>query len=72
MYIAYICDKCNTVFIMPTEHLNKRELEGRYLACPYGHKDLKVLDKYDTPLECMQHDKYKKVSGTVKQIGWSK
>lgn len=71
MYITYRCTICSTEFIMPTAHLNKAELEGRYLACPYGHKEIAVAGRYDSLKQCMGHDKYSKGQGVIKQTGWS-
>ena len=70
MYITYRCSICGTEFIMPTAHLNKAEIEGRYLACPYGHRDIVVAGRYDDLKDCMQHDYYRKENRAIKQKGW--
>lgn len=70
MYIAYYCKRCGTEFIIPTEHVKRMEEEGRYIACPFGHKDLAKLDKYDSILECMKHDSHTRENRRIKQRGW--
>lgn len=69
MYISYRCNICGTEFIMPTEALTYAELEGRYLACPYGHKHIVIIDRYGDLKECMEKaNTYKKVQGRVRQV----
>lgn len=54
MYIAYKCKVCNTFFIIPTEDVERMELARKYIACNFGHKNIKKIKKYDDLLECMQ------------------
>lgn len=71
MYQMFKCKKCGTEMIIPTYQLNAMEDTGRYIACPFGHQHLEIIDRYDSLKECMQHDSYKKEGGKVKQRGWS-
>ena len=68
MYISYECNKCKTVFIMPTYDIERMERGGRYMTCPFGHRHIELLDKYDNLLECMNHRAYKRINGRIKQI----
>ena len=54
MYIAYNCKNCKTIFIIPTEDLHRMEKGNRVLACPFGHRDIEVVDKYGDLIECMK------------------
>ena len=54
MYVAYKCLVCKTEFIIPSEHVIRMELAGKYIACNFGHKNIKKIDKYADLKECMQ------------------
>lgn len=54
MYIAYKCKVCNTFFIIPVEDVERMKAQGKYIACNYGHKNIKEIDKYADLKECMQ------------------
>lgn len=68
MYIGYECQVCGAEFVMLTDQLKQREIEGRYIACPFGHKNIDVLGRYDDIKECMDNRKYKRVGGRIKQM----
>lgn len=69
MYVSYRCKRCNAEFIIPTEHLKISEIHGRYLACPFGHKDIEVVDRYGDLKQCMEEQHiYKREHGCIKQI----
>lgn len=68
MYMAYKCLKCGTVFMIPTEDIRRMEILGRYIACPFGHKSIKKLDKYDDLKECMDNHVYVRDKRRMRQI----
>lgn len=54
-YIAYYCTKCKTEFILLTDQVKEMEGKGKYISCPFGHRDcLQKLDKYDGLKECFK------------------
>lgn len=60
---------CGTEFIMPTETLSIAEKEGRYMACPLGHKHIVIAGRFDDLKECMEKQNiYKRESGRMRQI----
>lgn len=67
-YIVYECCICKLVFIIPTEHLRIAEGKDRYLACNFGHRQIKILNEYDSIKECMKHSSYKRDHRAIKQI----
>lgn len=68
MYIAYRCLKCGTVFIIPTEYVERMEKQKRYIACNFGHKEIEELDKYDSIKECMDNSVYVREGRRMRQI----
>lgn len=68
MYKAYRCKKCRTVFIIPADDINRIERQGRYIACPFGHKEIAEEDKYDSLRECMDNHVYVREKGRMRQI----
>lgn len=68
MYMAYQCRQCGTVFIIPTEYIERMEKQKRYIACNFGHRNIEKLDKYDNLKECMQERSYKRENRRIKQI----
>ena len=67
-YIVYECKICGLIFAIPLEHLRATENKDRYLACNFGHKQIKKLDEYDGIKECMDNSVYKRVHGAIRQI----
>lgn len=67
-YVVYECMICKLVFAIPLEHLRIAEDKGRYLACNFGHKQIKILNEYDSLKECMSNHVYKRDKGVIKQI----
>lgn len=68
MYIAYRCKQCESVFIIPIEDIEKMEKQKRYLSCPFGHKKIGKLDKYDSLKECMDNHVYVREGRRMRQI----
>lgn len=69
MYIAYRCKRCGVVFIIPTEDVKRMEKQKRYITCPFGHKEISILNKYDDLIKCMEDQHiYKRERGAIKQI----
>lgn len=68
MYVAYRCKRCKVVFVIPTEYIRVMENQGRYIACPFGHKVIEKEKKYDSLRECMDHGAWKRKKGSMKQI----
>lgn len=53
MYVAYYCSKCRTEFVLLVEQVKEMEDKGRYVACPFGHKNsLLKLNKHDGLRDC--------------------
>ena len=71
MYITYECLDCKCIFIIPTACKERMEAKGKYIACNFGHRRVRVLDRYGNIKEAMSHDCYNKVKGRVVQRGWS-
>ena len=53
IYIAYSCNKCGLVFIITNIDNYIGQETNKYLACPYGHRNIKKLDAYEGMNECM-------------------
>lgn len=54
---------------MPTETLCLAEKEGRYIACPLGHKHVVIAGRFDDLKECMEAaNTYERRKGTIRQI----
>lgn len=68
MYKAYECNKCGIVFIIPIEYINMIEIQGRYISCPAGHKNIDEIGKYDGIKECMDNHVYVRKGRRIKQI----
>lgn len=68
MYKAYRCKKCGVVFAIPTEDIRRMEKQGRYMACPFGHKKIIELDRYDSLKECMDNHVYVREKRRMRQI----
>ncbi|WFA10351.1 hypothetical protein [Tissierella sp. Yu-01] len=68
MYKAYRCNKCRVVFAIPTEDIRRMEKQGRYIACPFGHKEISEPDKYDSLKECMDNSVYVREGRRMRQI----
>ncbi|KAF5030625.1 hypothetical protein DSECCO2_636230 [anaerobic digester metagenome] len=58
-YIAYQCEECGAIFIMPRECVTHDE---NYLTCPkHGrHHRIKVVGAHDDLSKCMEHARYKR------------
>lgn len=72
MYITYECKSCGNIFTMPTECVQWGEKNNKYIACPYGHRNIKEIDKYADAERCMNRDSYKRDKGAVKQVRWDR
>lgn len=54
---------------MPTETLCLAEKEGRYIACPLGHKHVVIAGRFDDLKECMEAaNTYERRKGSIRQI----
>lgn len=67
-YIAYECKVCGLIFAIPIEMLNLKQNKNRYLACNYGHKNIKELNEYDSIKECMDNHVYVREGRRMRQI----
>ena len=68
-YIAFQCEECGTVFIMPKEDVDHNT---NYLTCPkHGrHHQIKVINAHDDLCHCMEHARYKRNQhGAIEQDG---
>jgi len=73
MYVAYRCNICGAEFIMLTEQLKEAEIAGRYIACPFGHRSINQIGRYDDLRQCMETtDTYTRDHGAVHQTRWEK
>ena len=54
MYIAYQCNVCRIFFIIPVEDTERMKAQGKYIACNFGHKNIKEIDKYADLKECRE------------------
>ena len=54
MYLCYKCNVCKIVFIIPVEDVQRMEKEGKYIACNFGHKNIKKVGKYEDLKECRE------------------
>lgn len=53
MYKGYECNIWGITFIIPTEDLDRMGKANRYLACNFGHKNIKPIQKYGDLEKCM-------------------
>ena len=68
-YIAYQCEECGTIFIIPREYV---VYDDNYLTCPkHGrHHHIKVIGAHDDLAKCMEHAKYRRNKhGAIEQDG---
>lgn len=68
MYMAYRCKQCGIAFMIPTEDIIRMGKQKRYLSCPYGHRRVDELDKYDNLKECMDNHVYVREGRRMRQI----
>ena len=60
IYISYECLICKTVFIIPIEFVEMMEAKGKYVACNFGHRNIRRLDRYGNIKAAMCQDRYGK------------
>lgn len=70
-YTIYKCKTCRKHFILYKTDISYSEKDNRYITCPFDgrHKDIVVTGAYDSIEECMDHRRYKRKRGRLKQIG---
>lgn len=69
-YIVYKCRECNRGFVLFSNEVDHSEEESLFITCPYygKHRDIIVINKFDSLKECMEHRAYVKVRGRIKQL----
>ncbi len=73
-YIIYKCLECNKHFVLFTNEVEHSEQESMFITCPYHgkHKRIIVINRFESLKDCMDHDSYKRVKGSIKQTKWSR
>lgn len=65
----YKCCICDAEFIMPTDCLKAKEVQGKYIACPFGHKHIERMGQFGDLKACQEGAHvYKRVKGRIKQV----
>ena len=68
IYKAYKCISCKKEFVLLSEDI-KKMAKGRYLVCPYcNSKKVSSGECNDSLKECMGHDAYKRIHGSLRQV----
>lgn len=67
MYMTFECLICKTIFIIPMEDVDRMKNKGKYIACNFGHRNIREIGKYDNIRECMQQRSYSRIEGRLKQ-----
>lgn len=70
MYVSYICNVCNISFTIPKADLERMATSGRYITCNFGHRNIRIIDRYEVSEQDMKHDSYIRKRGRVIQKGW--
>lgn len=60
MYVCYKCNKCGLEFIIPIFYVKKMEAENRYIACNFGHRNIREIGRYEGIKDCFKQDIYGK------------
>ena len=70
MYRSFKCNKCGTEFQTETRYITEMESKGRFMACIFGHKSLREIDRYAGVEQVMRSDSHCKEGGKVVQKTW--
>ncbi|HZJ98760.1 MAG TPA: hypothetical protein VFC79_02070 [Tissierellaceae bacterium] len=46
MVIVYRCNICNAEFIMQTDYIKAKEIQGKYISCNFGHRSIKRVGQF--------------------------
>lgn len=64
-YRSFKCNRCRRTTIVLTGEV----VRNRFLVCTQcSSKDIKQTDEFEDLKECMNHSKYKRQGGAIKQI----
>lgn len=69
-YIVYKCKICNKHFILLSDEVKHSERESRYITCSYDgrHKNIAVVNRFDSLKECMDNHVFVREGRRIKQV----